>query len=37
MANDVFRRCGCRDEVGKQLGMQCPLLSSDPKHGTWGF
>jgi integrase len=36
MANDVYRRCGCRDENGKQLGNNCPQLS-DSKHGTWGY
>ncbi|WP_448002542.1 tyrosine-type recombinase/integrase [Agromyces bauzanensis] len=33
---DVYRRCGCRDETGRQLGKQCPKLA-DSKHGTWGF
>jgi integrase len=36
MANDLYRRCGCRDENGKQLGSNCPQLS-DSKHGTWGY
>jgi integrase len=36
MANDIYRRCGCRDESGKQLGNNCPQLS-DSKHGTWGY
>lgn len=34
--SDVYRRCGCRDEDGKQLGARCPKLS-DSKHGTWGY
>ena len=33
----VYRRCGCRDESGKQLGAECPQLASDPKHGLWGY
>lgn len=37
MSNDIFRRCGCRDENKKQLGGRCPLLVSDPKHGSWGY
>lgn len=37
MSTSVFRRCGCRDEHGKQLGTKCPKLKSDPKHGTWAF
>ena len=36
MANDIYRRCGCRDAEGKQLGKNCPQLA-DPKHGTWGY
>lgn len=37
VANDIFRRCGCRDENKKQYGARCPQLAKDPKHGTWGF
>lgn len=37
MANDIVRRCGCRDDSGKQYGARCPKLVSDPKHGTWGY
>jgi len=37
MSNDVFRRCGCRDTDGKQLGKSCPELKDDPKHGTWSY
>jgi len=33
----VYRRCGCRDEDGKQLGQSCPKLKRDTKHGTWAF
>lgn len=32
----VSRRCGCRDETGKQYGANCPKLKSY-RHGTWGF
>lgn len=32
----VTRRCGCRDEAGKQYGSKCPKLKSY-RHGTWGF
>lgn len=32
----VTRRCGCRDEAGKQYGAKCPKLKSY-RHGTWGF
>jgi integrase len=32
----VNRRCGCRDEAGKQYGAKCPKLKSY-RHGTWGF
>jgi integrase len=37
MSNSVYRRCGCRDEQGKQLGKNCPKLKTDPKHGTWAY
>jgi integrase len=33
----LYRRCGCRDENGKQYGHVCPKLKTDPKHGTWGY
>ncbi|MCX4671829.1 site-specific integrase [Streptomyces sp. NBC_01381] len=33
----VYRRCGCRDQQKHQLGTHCPLLNTDPKHGTWTF
>lgn len=33
---DVFRRCGCRDDEGKQLGAKCPQLRN-AKHGTWAY
>nr|BFD94120.1 hypothetical protein KitaXyl93_54800 [Kitasatospora sp. Xyl93] len=36
-AGHVFRRCGCRDHNGKQLGTLCPKLAADPDHGTWTF
>lgn len=45
----VFRRCGCRDESGRQYGVlpeqpskaqlarACPRMLEDPKHGRWSF
>ena len=45
----VFRRCGCRDDAGRQYGVlpeqasdarrarACPTMSTDPKHGRWSF
>ncbi|MFJ2582238.1 site-specific integrase [Kitasatospora aureofaciens] len=36
-AGHVYRRCGCRDQGGKQLGAHCPELATDPDHGTWTF
>jgi integrase len=33
---DVNRRCGCRDEDGKQYGARCPKLKNS-RHGTWGY
>jgi integrase len=33
----VYRRCGCRDEYGRQCGRDCPKLKSDPKHGSWAY
>lgn len=35
--NDIFRRCGCRDENKTQLGAKCSQLAADPKHGSWGY
>jgi hypothetical protein len=32
----VYRRCGCRDEHGRQLGAGCPQLAN-PRHGSWAF
>ena len=37
MTSPVRRRCGCRDEKGKQYGANCPQLKSDPKHGSWSY
>lgn len=37
MTADVTRRCGCRDENGRQFGAACPRLAADPKHGTWQY
>jgi integrase len=38
----TYKRCGCRDEHGKQLGARCPKLRRrdgtwNPRHGTWTF
>lgn len=33
---EVSRRCGCRDENGKQYGRSCPKMKN-PRHGTWGY
>lgn len=45
----VFRRCGCRDDQGRQYGVlpekpteaqtarACPTMVEDPKHGRWSF
>lgn len=49
MSSTVFRRCGCRDDDGRQYGVlpqqptetqlarACPKMSSDPKHGHWTY
>ncbi|MEA5453594.1 tyrosine-type recombinase/integrase [Sinomonas sp. JGH33] len=36
--SDITRRCGCRDEEGRQYtaGRKCPKLK-DPRHGSWGY
>jgi hypothetical protein len=33
----LYCRCGCRDENGRQYGKDCPKLKSDPNHGSWGY
>jgi integrase len=33
----LYRRCGCRDENGKQYARACPKLAQDPKHGSWAY
>jgi hypothetical protein len=33
----VYRRCGCRDGHGRQLGARCPALVTQLDHGTWTF
>jgi integrase len=33
----IYRRCGCRDQQGRQLGASCPQLTTEPDHGTWTF
>src|SRR5690606_28078605 len=44
MANEgsVFKRCACRDESGRPLGVKCARLKRpsgawSANHGTWGF
>lgn len=32
----VYRRCGCRDAAGRQLGAACPALAQR-RHGRWAF
>ena len=32
----IYRRCGCRNSLGRQLGANCPRLACW-KHGTWAF
>jgi len=32
----TFKRCGCRDDAGKQLGSRCPKLRQR-RHGRWYF
>jgi hypothetical protein len=32
----VYRRCGCRDAAGRQLGAGCPALAQR-RHGRWAF
>jgi len=36
VSQQLYRRCGCRDENGRQYGAHCPKLK-DPKHGTWAY
>jgi integrase len=38
VSTPVFRRCGCRNEKGKQYSNEdpCPRMA-DPKHGSWGY
>jgi integrase len=36
VSQQLYRRCGCRDENGRQYGKHCPKLEN-PKHGTWGY
>lgn len=31
----IYRRCGCRDQHGSQLGARCPRLTTEHDHGTW--
>lgn len=33
----VYRRCGCRTAEGKLAGPSCAKLTTNGKHGTWGF
>ena len=34
MRGSTFKRCGCRDENGRQLGSRCPKLGRKV-HGAW--
>src|SRR5688500_14449321 len=36
LQGSTFRRCGCRDEAGRQLGKACPKLASR-RHGSWFY
>ena len=36
MTGQTFRRCGCRDAAGRQLGAACPLLARTG-HGSWWY
>jgi hypothetical protein len=36
LKGSTFRRCGCRDEAGRQLGKACPKLASR-RHGSWFY
>ncbi len=36
MTGQTFKRCGCRDAAGQQLGSACPLLSRSG-HGSWWY
>jgi integrase len=37
VSQHLYRRCGCRDENGRQYGKDCPKLKSDGKHGSWSY
>ena len=34
--NKTFKRCGCRNQQGKRLEQNCPLLP-ERGHGSWYF
>jgi hypothetical protein len=36
LKGSTFRRCGCRDETGRQLGKTCPKLAGR-RHGSWFY
>lgn len=36
MRGSVYRRCGCRDANGRQLGRACPKLGNK-RHGSWAY
>ncbi len=36
-AGQLYRRCGCRGQDGKQFGFSCPTLKQDKQHGRWYF
>ena len=33
----VYRRCGCKDGHGKQLGAWCMRLLEEAEHGSWTY
>jgi len=38
----ISKRCSCKDDAGKRLGIQCPKLRRpgggwNPHHGNWGY
>lgn len=37
MKGSIKRYCTCKDENGKVVGVTCPQLSGDSKHGQWEF
>lgn len=33
----VYRRCGCRNADGRQIGTSCQKLTTDEEHGSWAY